>query len=92
MLQKKTFTAQTQEPINTYEKKDKEQQLIKHLKSGRSEKAPELKKSNKKLLSFTDSEVKQIEKVQKLLELKTFNATIYKLTELGLENFNISKT
>jgi len=59
------------------------------LKRGRSEMPAELKKTNKKTIGFTDQELEELEKVKKILNLKTDNAVIYKLIELGLENFNI---
>lgn len=89
MLQKKSFKPQTKEPINTYKKKDEEHHLIQHLKSPKAKKSDDKKKSNKKLLAFTNQEIKEIENIQKILSLNTFNATVYRLLELGKEKFTL---
>jgi len=78
------------ERITSYDQKDKEQDIIKKVLGGRTPKAKEDIKSEKKLLSFTKNEIVELEKVQKILGDATFNKTIYRLIELGKEHIKES--
>ena len=76
-------TGAPKERITSYDQKDKEQKIINKVLGGRTPKAKEDIKSVKKLLSFTENEITELEKIQKILGDATFNKTVYKLIDLG---------
>jgi len=78
------------ERITSFDKKDSEQAILQRMQNGRTPKPKEKLKSVKKLFSFTENEVKELEKIQKILGDSTFNKTIYKLIELGKQHIKES--